>query len=186
MEAAELKKNSRVQKVVVTGCLAQRYSTELAGEHYHGCKETIGASLSDNTPTTRILSPACIAKLHGWRAPSGIDACSFASGTRPLALLFRMQCGKWLQNATCAESLPEADYIVGFQNYGSLPATLRNALQPATRRGGDAEARVQVGAFMRTTSTWLADHTYGHCGVSWTLKCMRLRGSSLYGAGQIP
>lgn len=88
MEAAELKKNSRVQKVVVTGCLAQRYSTELAGEHYHGCKETIGASLSDNTPTTRILSPACIAKLHGWRAPSGIDACSFASGTRPLALLF--------------------------------------------------------------------------------------------------
>jgi ribosomal protein S12 methylthiotransferase len=32
MEAAELKKDGRVQKVVVTGCLAQRYSIELAGE----------------------------------------------------------------------------------------------------------------------------------------------------------
>ena len=32
MEAAELKKDGRVKKVVVTGCLAQRYADELAGE----------------------------------------------------------------------------------------------------------------------------------------------------------
>ncbi len=32
MEASELKKDGQVQKVIVTGCLAQRYSTELAGE----------------------------------------------------------------------------------------------------------------------------------------------------------
>ena len=32
MEAAELKKDGRVKKVVVTGCLAQRYANELAGE----------------------------------------------------------------------------------------------------------------------------------------------------------
>ncbi|EIE24277.1 MiaB-like tRNA modifying enzyme [Coccomyxa subellipsoidea C-169] len=73
MEASELKKDGQVQKVIVTGCLAQRYSTELA------------------------------------------------------------------------ESLPEADYVVGFQNYSSLPATLRNALQPTANAGGLAEARVQVG-----------------------------------------
>ena len=32
MEAAELKKQGRVKKVVVTGCLAQRYGDELAGD----------------------------------------------------------------------------------------------------------------------------------------------------------
>lgn len=32
MEASELRKEGKLQKVVVTGCLAQRYSTELAGE----------------------------------------------------------------------------------------------------------------------------------------------------------
>ena len=32
MEAAELKKSGRVKKVVVTGCLAQRYADELAGD----------------------------------------------------------------------------------------------------------------------------------------------------------
>ncbi|KAK9906538.1 hypothetical protein WJX75_003709 [Coccomyxa subellipsoidea] len=73
MEAAELKKDGRVQKVVVTGCLAQRYSIELA------------------------------------------------------------------------ESLPEADFVVGFQNYSGLPTTLRNALQSTTSTSGHAESRVQVG-----------------------------------------
>lgn len=28
----------------------------------------------------------------------------------------------------CAESLPEADFVVGFQRYEGLPATLRSAL----------------------------------------------------------
>lgn len=32
MEAAQLKQNGQVKKVVVTGCLAQRYAEELAGE----------------------------------------------------------------------------------------------------------------------------------------------------------
>lgn len=32
MEAAQLKKHGQVKHVVVTGCLAQRYSEELAGE----------------------------------------------------------------------------------------------------------------------------------------------------------
>ena len=43
-----------------------------------------------------------------------------------------------------AESLPEADFVVGFQNYSGLPTTLRNALQPTTSTSGQAEARVQV------------------------------------------
>ncbi len=50
MEAAELKKSSRIQKVVVTGCLAQRYSTELAGENHYGCKETNVVRIVDNPP----------------------------------------------------------------------------------------------------------------------------------------
>ena len=29
---------------------------------------------------------------------------------------------------SCAESLPEADFVVGFQNYAGLPATLQSAL----------------------------------------------------------
>ena len=33
MEAAQLKQNGQVKKVVVTGCLAQRYADELAGVH---------------------------------------------------------------------------------------------------------------------------------------------------------
>ena len=33
MEAAQLKQNGQVKKVVVTGCLAQRYADELAGAH---------------------------------------------------------------------------------------------------------------------------------------------------------
>lgn len=32
MEAAQLKQDGRVKKVVVTGCLAQRYADELAGD----------------------------------------------------------------------------------------------------------------------------------------------------------
>ena len=31
LEAAELKQDGRIRKVVVTGCLAQRYSQDLAG-----------------------------------------------------------------------------------------------------------------------------------------------------------
>lgn len=49
----------------------------------------------------------------------------------------------------CAESLPEADYVVGFQNYSGLPATLRNALQPSASSTGDAEQRVQVNTIAR-------------------------------------
>ena len=33
MEAAQLKQDGQVKKVVVTGCLAQRYADELAGMH---------------------------------------------------------------------------------------------------------------------------------------------------------
>ncbi|CAK0736131.1 hypothetical protein CVIRNUC_000696 [Coccomyxa viridis] len=79
MEAAELKKDGRVKKVVVTGCLAQRYADELA------------------------------------------------------------------------ESLPEADFVVGFQNYAGLPATLQSALgtdlHPASTVEQDYQRhqRVQVG-----------------------------------------
>lgn len=43
-----------------------------------------------------------------------------------------------------AESLPEADFVVGFQNYSGLPTTLRNALQSTTSTSGHAEPRVQV------------------------------------------
>lgn len=32
MEAAQMKQDGKAQRVVVTGCLAQRYSGELAGE----------------------------------------------------------------------------------------------------------------------------------------------------------
>lgn len=172
MEAAELKKNSRVQKVVVTGCLAQRYSTELAGENRHGCKEAIGVCLNDNPPST------CI----------GLHLQRYAFRQRLLALVpallpvvpglwlysLRLECNNGSENNTCAVSLPEADYIVGFQNYGGLPATLRNALQPATGRGGDAEARVQVGAHTGTRSSCHANHTFGQCGVFGHLLCMRL------------
>ena len=37
MEAAQLKQEGHVKKVVVTGCLAQRYADELAGESAHPC-----------------------------------------------------------------------------------------------------------------------------------------------------
>lgn len=76
MEAARLKKDGVVKRVVITGCLAQRYSEELA------------------------------------------------------------------------ESLPEADLVIGFENYGSLSSSLRDVLgappeidmEEYTRR-----SRVQVG-----------------------------------------
>ena len=35
MEAAQLKQEGHIKKVVVTGCLAQRYADELAGESAH-------------------------------------------------------------------------------------------------------------------------------------------------------
>ena len=33
MEAAQLKADGKTQRVIVTGCLAQRYSQDLAGNH---------------------------------------------------------------------------------------------------------------------------------------------------------
>ena len=36
LEAAQQKAQGSNQKIVVTGCLAQRYSAELAGKHSHG------------------------------------------------------------------------------------------------------------------------------------------------------
>ena len=51
--------------------------------------------------------------------------------------------------ADLAESLPEADLVVGFEAYASLPATLRSALGLQALPGADEAApggRVQVGA----------------------------------------
>jgi ribosomal protein S12 methylthiotransferase len=76
MEAARLKKDGLVKRIVITGCLAQRYSEELA------------------------------------------------------------------------ESLPEADLVVGFQNYGSLSASLRDVLGAVPDIDMDEytqRSRVQVG-----------------------------------------
>ena len=33
LEAAEAKKEGQTKRVIVTGCLAQRYSNDLAGKH---------------------------------------------------------------------------------------------------------------------------------------------------------
>jgi hypothetical protein len=43
----------------------------------------------------------------------------------------------------CAESLPEADFVVGFQSYSELPAVLQNALSPSGAQNA-AQRRVQV------------------------------------------
>ena len=40
IEAAQLKEEGKVKKVVVTGCLAQRYSEELAGGGCMTCAQT--------------------------------------------------------------------------------------------------------------------------------------------------
>ena len=42
MQAAQLKADGKAQRVIVTGCLAQRYSEDLAGDtplHGHTCME---------------------------------------------------------------------------------------------------------------------------------------------------
>ncbi len=42
-----------------------------------------------------------------------------------------------------AESLPEADHFVGFENYSSLPSTLRAALDGG-QQAAEPSSRVQV------------------------------------------
>lgn len=49
--------------------------------------------------------------------------------------LFTLCCG-------VAESLPEADYVIGFQNYGGLPSILQNALSP--QDAPSTSQRIQV------------------------------------------
>ncbi len=53
-----------------------------------------------------------------------------------------------------AESLPEADFVVGFQNYGGLPSILQNALllQDAPKTC----ARIQVFPWQKAIVTMLS------------------------------
>lgn len=115
MQAAQMKTDGKAQRVIVTGCLAQRYSEDLAGT-------ILLARQSDWTAD-------CTAKLrlHSQSFPPSIisklakSACTSAQ----LAGLHAANKVLWRWNA---EQLPEADMIMGFQNYSSLPRHLRGML----------------------------------------------------------
>lgn len=85
MQAAQLKADGKAQRVIVTGCLAQRYSQDLAG----------------NIPL----------HVQSWQRPK----------LSRVAVVIKLPC-------VASEQLPEADMVMGFQNYSSLPRHLRGML----------------------------------------------------------
>ena len=106
LEAAQQKAQGSNQKIVVTGCLAQRYSAELAGKHIH--------------------AGPCCGQVH--------------------LQSFTVTC-------CCAEQIPEADLVMGFQSYGNLTSSLQGLLG-MEQSGADSHpakrARVQVGLLLWT------------------------------------
>ena len=94
MQAAQLKADGKAQRVIVTGCLAQRYSEDLAGD----------------TPLHIVVQHCIATESYGSQHDHKVTV---------ELLTF------WFGDA---EQLPEADMVMGFQNYSSLPRHLRGML----------------------------------------------------------
>lgn len=81
LEFAQLKKEGQIQKIIVTGCLAERYQQELVTELPEcdgvlglGANSDIVAAVQQVTAAARLSLPAQKLLGYGWRPPADYTA----------------------------------------------------------------------------------------------------------------